>query len=115
MFPALDEFLQFQWVFSSFPVSFRRPYISLNGMSLAAQKHRMATEFGWIRVFFFVGVVEVLYLVTWGTRFVGTLCGKCSVNVCKDNTFTGWWFRIFLCSPRKLGKISNLTNIFQMG
>ena len=29
--------------------------------------------------------------------------------------FTGWWFQIFLNFHPYLGKISNLTNIFQMG
>ena len=30
--------------------------------------------------------------------------------------FAGWWqLKCFLCSPRKLWKISNLTNIFQRG
>ena len=28
---------------------------------------------------------------------------------------TRWWFQVFLFSPRKLGKIPILTNIFQMG
>ena len=28
---------------------------------------------------------------------------------------TRWWFQTFLCSPRKLGKIPILTNIFQRG
>ena len=64
------SFFNFNAFFASFSVSLRRPYISLNGMSLAAQKHRMATEFGWMDscVFF---VVEVLMgmLMTWGTKF----------------------------------------------
>ena len=65
------SFFNFNGFCSSFSVSFRRPYISLNGMSLAAQKHRMGTEFGWICVFFLLSasVVEVLYLMTWGTKF----------------------------------------------
>ena len=39
----------------------------------------------------------------------------CSKEVPSWKYTTGWWFQIFLFSPRTLGKCSNLTNIFQMG
>ena len=33
----------------------------------------------------------------------------------RKKSHLGGGFKYFLCSPRKLGKIPNLTNIFQMG
>ena len=59
--------------------------------------------------------------------------GWCIVSVVSDDTvhgrhpaavapvnnfvdFTRWWqLKYFVCSPPKLGKVSNFTNIFQMG
>ena len=37
-------------------------------------------------------------------------------SMAEQPLFSSWWqFKYFLCSSRKLGKISNLTNMFQMG
>ena len=42
--------------------------------------------------------------------------GNLPGNLSQKDTFSRWWFQFFFeFSPRKLGKISNLTNIFQMG
>ena len=54
--------------------------------------------------------------------FVGCLCGMLWKElvvsrkvVLREEMMTRWWFQIFLFSPRTLGKIPILTNIFQLG
>ena len=41
-------------------------------------------------------------------------CRECNLKIWSMKKFTGWWFQFFYFHPY-LGKISNLTNIFQTG
>ena len=51
------------------------------------------------------------YVMTWWSPEVKTI-----PKIFETWSYTGWWqLKYFLFSPRKLGKISILTNIFQMG
>ena len=60
-----------------------------------------------------------LWVLLW---FCGDVCGRwlvymkieTSCNGFMGMCITGWWFQIFHVHPY-LGKLSNLTNIFQVG